>query len=323
MRALVVHNYGGPEVMKIEDIPTPQPGKNEVLIRIHAAGVNPVDTIIRAGHFPPDFLKIPFVLGSDGAGVVEAVGAGVTRFKLGERVFCFTVAQGCYAQYCVVPDHLCWPLPGKLTFSQGSALGVPYFTAYRALFQTGTAKNSKSVLVHGASGGVGLAVCQLARQAGMTVYGTAGTEEGLNLVKEAGAHHVFNHREANYTDKIMEATKGEGVELVVEMVAHINLPKDIALIKKHGIIAIVGSHGPVEIECERLFGKEGAIFGVFCLEMPKNELVEAGAAIARGVENGSLSPFVDKEYPMEKAGEAHKDIMENKGTKGKLVILIK
>jgi len=322
MRALMVHNFGGPEVMKIEEIPTPKPGKNEVLIRIHAAGVNPVDTYIRAGYFNPAIYQTPFIIGSDGAGVIEEVGTGVTRFKKGERVWCFTRA-GCYGQFCVVPDHLCWSLPGKCSFAQGASIGIPYLTAYNALFQTGWSKKSKSVLVHGASGGVGLAACQLAEAAGMTVYGTAGTDEGLKLIQEAGAHHIFNHRDEDYVKKLMEATKGEGVDLIVEMAAHANLGHDLDIIKKKGIIAVVGSRSPVSIEAGKIMGKQSAIFGIMLFDVPKEDIAEAGAAIVRGLENDSLSPIIDKEYPLERAGDAHKDIIESSGAKGKLVLIVK
>jgi len=325
MRALVVHNYGGPESMKIEEIPVPKPGKNEVLIRIHAAGVNPVDTYIRAGYFHPDVYQTPLIIGSDAAGVVEEVGAGVTRFKKGERVFCWNkqTNAGCYAQYCVTADNLCWSLPGKCSFAQGAAIGIPYLTAYNALFQTGWSKKSKSVLIHGASGGVGLAACQLARHAGMTVYGTAGTEEGMKLVQEAGAHHVFNHRDEDYVKKLMEATKGEGVDLILENVAHANLGHDLDIIKKNGIIAVIGSHKPVSIDAGKIMAKRCAIFGIMLFDISKEELNEAGAAICRGLENGSLNPIIDKEYPLERAGDAHKDIMESSGAKGKLVLIVK
>jgi len=322
MRALMVNNFGGPEVMKIEEIPTPQPGKNEVLVRVHAAGVNPVDTYIRAGHFAPETYKLPFILGADSAGVVEEVGAGVTRFKKGERVFCYG-GGGCYAQYVVVPDYFCWPLPGKNSFAQGASIGVPYFTAYKALFQTGWSKKSKSVLIHGASGGVGLAACQLARHAGMTVYGTAGTEDGLKLVQEAGAHHVFNHRDADYDKKFKEATKGEGVDLILEMAANANLNRDLDIIKPNGIIAVIGSRGPVTIDPGRLMGKQSAVFGILLFAVPKEEIAEAGAAVVKGLENGSLNPVIDKEYPLEKAGDAHKEIIESSGAKGKLILIVK
>jgi len=321
MKAILVHKYGGPEELKVGDAPVPQPGKTDVLIRIHAAGVNPVDTYIRAGMFG-DYAKLPFVLGTDGAGVIEAVGSDVTGFKSGDRVFCFLRDQGTYAQYCICPQNRCFPLSPKLSFQQGACVGVPYFTAYRSLFQTGHSKSAKSVLVHGASGGVGLAAVQMAKAAGKTVYGTAGTETGLKLVKNAGADHVFNHREKNYVNKIMEATKDEGVDLILEMAANTNLPHDLHIIKPNGIIAVIGSRGSTTIDPGHLMGKMSAIIGVAVLNYPPDELAEAGAHIVKGLTEGSLIPVIDKEYSMNEAHVAHKEIIESLGAKGKLVILM-
>jgi len=322
MKAIVVHKFGGPEVLKVDEVPTPKPGKKEVLIKIHAAGVNPVDTYIRAGHFGE--FKVPFVPGIDGAGIIESVGDGVTRFKKGDRVFCFTNnLQGTYAEYCVCPEFACFPLPGKCTFQQGAAVGIPYFTAYRSLFQVGKPATAKSVLIHGASGGVGLAAVQMAKAAGMTVYGTAGTEDGLKLVKEAGANMVFNHREKDYVEKLMQATVGQGVDMILEMIADVNLVKDFQLIKKKGIIALIGSRGTVEISPNAILGKEIRVIGILVLDITDEELREAGTAVVKGLENGTLDPIIDKEYSMEQAPASHKDIMESSGAKGKLVILMK
>jgi len=322
MKAIVVHKFGGPEVLKVDEVPTPKPGKKEVLIKIHAAGVNPVDTYIRAGHFGE--FKVPFVPGIDGAGIIESVGDGVTRFKKGDRVFCFTNnLQGTYAEYCVCPEFACFPLPGKCTFQQGAAVGIPYFTAYRSLFQVGKPATAKSVLIHGASGGVGLAAVQMAKAAGMTVYGTAGTEDGLKLVKEAGANMVFNHREKDYVEKLMQATVGQGVDMILEMIADVNLVKDFQLIKKKGIIALIGSRGTVEISPNAILGKEIRVIGILVLDITEEELREAGTAVVKGLENGTLDPIIDKEYSMEQAPASHKDIIESSGAKGKLVILMK
>jgi len=320
MKAIVVRKYGGPEVLQVEEVPIPKPGKNEVLIRIHAAGVNPVETYIRGGLIPG---KLPYTPGADGAGVIEAVGDGVTRFKKGERVFCFTHLSGTYAQYALCEEHACFPLPGKTTFQQGAAIGVPYFTAYRALFQTGKRPSAKSVLIHGASGGVGLASVQMAKAAGMTVYGTAGTEDGLKLVKETGADMVFNHREKDYVEKLTQATGGKGVDMILEMVGNANMSKDLALIKNQGIIAVIGSHGKIEIDSHALLGKEPRICGILLLNATEEDVIEAGAAVVKGLENGTLDPVIDKEYSMEQAPAVHKDIMESTGAKGKLVILTK
>jgi len=325
MKAIVINKFGGPEELQAAEIPVPQqPGKDEILVRIHAAGVNPVDSYIRQGYGGGLGLdiKTPFVPGIDGAGEVEAVGEGVTRFKKGDRVFVYLRdLQGTYAQYCLCPQNRVYSLPAKVTFQQGSALGVPYFTAYRALFQTAHSKSANSVLVHGASGGVGLGGVQLAKAAGKTVYGTAGTEAGLKLVKEAGADYVFNHREKDYVKKIIDATKGEGVDLILETNAHINIPNDIQIIKKRGIIAVIGSRGTTTIDPAALFVKSIAVIGIAVLDYPFDEMAAAGARIVNGLQDGSLNPVVDREYPLKDAPAAHKDIIESAGAKGKLVLM--
>jgi len=324
MKAVVGNEFGGPEVLHVEEIPMPQAGTKEVLIRVHAAGVNPVDTYIRAGYFAqtPAYAKLPFVPGFDVAGIVEAIGPGVTKFKKGDRVWTNWPVGGAYAQYTAVPEKNTWRLPASLTFQQGAAVGVPYFTAYHSLFQTGKPKSAKTVLVHGASGGVGLASVQMAKEAGMTVYGTAGTEGGLKLVRDAGADGAFNHRDADYVNKIKEATNGEGVDLILEMIADVNWNKDMELIKKRGIIAVIGSRATVEIRPGALIGNEAKVVGVSILDLPNDELTEAGTAIVRGLANGHLIPIIDKEYSMDNAAVAHKEIIESSGAKGKLIINI-
>nr|KAF6377660.1 crystallin zeta [Myotis myotis] len=202
MRAIRVFEFGGPDVLKFQsDVAVPITKDHQVLIKVHACGVNPVDTYIRSGTYsrkPP----LPYTPGSDVAGVIEAVGENVSAFKKGDRVFTAGTISGGYAEFAVAADDTVYTLPEKLDFKQGAALGVPYFTAYRALLHSARGKAGESVLVHGASGGVGLAACQIARAYGLKVLGTAGTEEGKNIVLRNGAHEVFNHREVNYIDKI-------------------------------------------------------------------------------------------------------------------------
>ncbi|XP_069718283.1 quinone oxidoreductase-like [Phaenicophaeus curvirostris] len=187
MRAVRVFEFGGPEVLKIQsDVVIPVPKENQY---------------IRSGTYARK-PTLPYTPGSDVAGVIEGVGEHVTAFKKGDRVFTIGTISGGYADYAVAAANKVFPLSDKLDFKQGAAVAIPYFTAYHALFQKGHAKAGESVLVHGASGGVGIATCQIARACGLKVLGTAGTEEGMNIVLRNGAHQVFNHREANYIDKI-------------------------------------------------------------------------------------------------------------------------
>ncbi|XP_029970709.1 quinone oxidoreductase-like [Salarias fasciatus] len=320
MRAVRVTEHGAPSVLKLSaDVSVPQPGSRQVLIRVHACGVNPVETYIRAGTYarkPP----LPFILGTDAAGVVEAVGEGVTAVKAGDRVFTTATESGAYAEYTVAAEDNVHKLHDALDFSQGAAIGIPYFTAYRALVQKAHAKAGETVLIHGASGGVGVAACQLARALNLTVLGTAGTPAGMELILKNGAHLAFNHREDGYTDKIMEATKGKGVDVIVEMLSNVNLSKDLQMVAQGGRITIVGSRGPIEINPRDTMAKESSIIGVALFCATPEEKKESAALFFKGMEAGWLRPVVGPKYPLEKAAQAHHDIIESPGAAGKMVL---
>src|SRR6266496_146350 len=186
MKAIRVHEFGGPEVLRLEEVPTPRPGPGEVLVRIHAIGVNPVETYIRAGTYAR-LPALPYTPGNDGAGVVEEIGSDVNEFKPGDRVYTGgSLAGSTYAEFTLCKTAQVHPLPENVSFAQGAAMGTPYATAYRGLFQRADAKPGETVLVHGASGGVGTAAVQLARACGLRVFGTAGSDQGRKLAREQG-----------------------------------------------------------------------------------------------------------------------------------------
>src|SRR5688572_8471017 len=206
MKAIVVREFGGPEVMKVEEVPQPAPGPGQVLIRVRAIGVNPVDTYIRSGTYArkPD---LPYTPHADIAGVVDAVGSGVTALKSGDRVYAYMTSAG-GAELAIADEWQVQRLPERITFQQGAAIGTPYVTAWRAMLLKAKARPGETVLIHGASGGVGSAAVQIARAHGMRVIGTAGSDEGVRLVREQGAHHVLNHRDADYLQQIPVLTGG-------------------------------------------------------------------------------------------------------------------
>ena len=215
------------------------------------------------------------------------------------------------------------PLPSSLSFNQGAALPVPYLTAYRALFHRGSAHPGQTVLVHGASGGVGVAAVQFARNLGARVLGTAGTREGVDVVRKAGAHAVFNHREEGYLERIRKEVGEGGVDLVVENAAHLNLGKDLTLLARNGRVVVVGSRGTVDINPRDTMALESTISGVMLFNATDAELSEANAAIQAGIEAGWLRPVVGKEYLLEEAGKAHADIISGSGALGKTVLVVK
>jgi NADPH2:quinone reductase len=261
MKAIRIHSFGGPEVLKLDEVAKPEPAPGQILVRVRATGVNPVDTYIRSGGYPtkPNF---PFTPGNDAAGQVEAVGSGVKSFEAGNRVYVGGSLTGTYAEYALCESSQVHSLPDKATFSQGAAINTPYATAYRALFQRAKGIAGETVLVHGATGGVGIASVQLARAAGMVIIGTGGTDGGRKLVAEQGAQHVFDHRSPDYLKQIMDVTSGRGVDVILEMLSNVNLGKDLTLLAKGGRVAIIGSRGPVEINPRDAMGRDAVMLGV-------------------------------------------------------------
>jgi len=319
VKAIRVGAFGGPEVLKLEDVPDPRPGTGEVLIRVKAAGVNPFDTYMRAGAYGARNPTLPYTPGSDAAGVVESAGPGV-ELKAGERIYTAGTITGAYAELALCKRAQVHPLPARVTFAQGAGVYVPYATAYRALFQLARAQSGETALVHGASGGVGLAAVQLARAAGLTVVGTAGSEEGLQLVRQEGAHHALNHKAADYRKRILDLTGGAGVDVIVEMVAHENLAHDLQLLAHRGRVVVVGSRGRIEIDPRDVMSREAAVLGVLLWRVPEGEAVEIHAALQAGLAGGTLRPVVAAELPLASAPEAHRRIAAG-GARGKIVLV--
>ncbi len=281
MKAIRVEEFGGPEVMKLVEVPMPRPEAGQVLVRMHAAGVNPVETYIRAGTYPRK-PALPFTPGNDGAGVIEQVGADV-KLTAGDRVYTAGSIGGTYAEYALCPTAHVHPLPANVSFAQGAAMGTPYATAYRGLFQRAQAKPGETILIHGASGGVGTAAVQLSRARGLRVLGTAGTERGRELVREQGAHEVFDHRAADYLAQIMEATSGRGVDLILEMLANVNLGKDLTILAPRGRVVVIGSRGRVEIDARDTMSRDADIRGMVLPNTPAAEMASIHASAGRPV----------------------------------------
>jgi len=318
MKAIRVHEFGGPEVLKFEEVPTPKPSTGEVLVRVHAAGVNPYDTYMRAGTYalkPP----LPYTPGSDAAGVVEAVGDGIKKVKQGDRVYTAKTLTGAYAEYALGLEEQVHPLPGKIDFKQGAGIWVPYGTAYHALYHAANAHASETALIHGASGGVGTAALQIARAMGLKVLGTAGTPKGLEVAKREGAHQVFDHRKAGYQEEILQATENRGVDVILEMLANVNLSNDTKLLTNNGRVIVIGSRGEVTINPRELMGRRASIRAFTLWAITAAEEADIHAGLFEGLENGTLRPVVGKELPLAEAARAHKEILES-GSAGKIVL---
>jgi NADPH2:quinone reductase len=319
MKAILVHAFGGPEVLKLEEVPTPKPQAGQVLVRVHAAGVNPYDTYMRAGTYAIK-PSLPYTPGSDAAGVVEGVGDGITKVTRGDRVYTAKTVTGAYAEFAIVLENQVYPLPQNITFEQGAALFVPYGTAYHALYQEAEACAGQTVLVHGASGGVGTAALQLARAIGLTVFGTASSAKGLELIKKEGAHQAFDHSKPGVADEVLRATGGCGVDIILEMLANVNLGTDLKLLAQHGRVIVIGNRGEVTINPRDLMGRRASVRGFTLWALTDAESAEVHAGIGAGLENGTLRPVVGKQIPLAEAARAHKEILEP-GSSGKIVLI--
>lgn len=318
MKAIRVSEWGDPEVLKLEDVEDLKPEAGQVLVRARAIGVNPVETYIRSGIYGKD-RPLPYTPGSDAAGDVVSVGEGVKGFQPGDRVYTSGSVTGAYAEQVLCEAKDVHHLPQSASFAQGAALGVPYATAYRALVQRGGAVAGETLLVHGASGGVGTAAVQFARALGLTVIGTAGTEEGRRMVAEQGAHHVLDHRSEGYMDRALEITDGRGVDLILEMLANVNLGRDLTILAPAGRVMVVGSRGKVEIMPRETMGREADIRGVMLNRASEKEFRACHAAITAGLENGTLNPVIAEEIPLGEAARAHRAVIEG-DHRGKIVL---
>jgi NADPH2:quinone reductase len=228
--------------------------------------------------------------------------------------------SGAYAEYALALESQVHALPEKISFTQGAGVWVPYGTAITALIHHAHARPGETVLIHGASGGVGTAAAQFSRAMGMTVFGTAGTQKGMDLAKKEGAHQTFDHSKAGYSDEIMKATGGRGVDVILEMLANVNLSTDLKLLAMNGRVIIIGNRGEININPRDLMARRGTAKGFTLWGVPEPELVEIHAAIGAGLEDGTLRPIVGKELALKDAAKAHVDVL-TPGAHGKIVLV--
>ena len=319
MKAIRVHAFGGPEQLRLEDVPEPKPGPEQVVVKIHAAGVNPVETYIRTGTHAVK-PELPYTPGGDGAGEIVAVGEELAGPLAGDRVYVAGSVSGTYAERTVADVDDMYSLPDDITFAQGAAVGIPYATAYRALHQRACAGPGETVLVHGASGAVGIASVQLAAAHGNVVIGTAGTERGKELVAAQGADHVLDHNASGYLDELMDLTGDRGVDVILEMLSDVNLDRDLAVLATGGRVVVIGCRGTVEINPRQAMLRDAAILGMILFNASPEERDRIHAALAAGLRNGTLRPVVREEMPLAQAAAAHEKVLAP-GAYGKIVLV--
>ncbi len=319
MKAIRVNAFGGPEMLRLEDAAKPVPVDNEVLVEVRAVGVNPVETYIRSGSNPKQ--PLPYTPGTDACGVVAETGQAVRHLKVGDAVYTSGTLTGAYAEYTLCQAGQVHKLPGGLGFDAGAAINIPYATAHRALFHRARARKGEAVLIHGGSGGVGVAAIQLARDAGLAIMATVGSDRGAELALKQGAHHVFNHHKAGYQDDILALTEGEGVDVILEMLANVNLGNDLRLLARNGRVIVIGSRGNVELNPRELMTRDADIRGMLLFNTPEDELERIHRALAGGFEKRVLRPVIGQTFPLAEAEAAQKAIMEP-GAHGKIILTV-
>ena len=318
MKAIRVHAFGGPEVLKIEEIAQPTAGDGQLLLRVKAVGVNPVETYIRQGKYGPQ--KFPFTPGNDSAGIIEAVGAKENHFRVGDRVYTDRTLSGSYAEFALCDVNYVHPLPQRINFQQGAGAGIAGGTAYRALFQRGRGLPGESVLIHGATGGVGTSAVQLARAAGMNVIATSSTESGRKYALQQGAHHAVDHDITHRPDEVKSLTDGKGFDLILETAAAQNLASDLTSLAKGGRVVVIGSHGKIEIEPRDTMAKESDILGLMLFGATPAEHRAMYSALTAAMEAGTFRPIVGLELPLAEAAKAHDLVLKGEQF-GKIVLI--
>jgi NADPH:quinone reductase len=319
MKGILIRSFGDPDVLRLEELNDLVPSGNQVLVRVKAIGVNPVETYIRSGNYPA-LPELPYTPGKDAAGVVEAVGSDVTRWKTGDSVYTAGSISGTYAEYTLVDELDLGALPDHVAFDQGACLWTPYATAYRALFQKASASTDDLVLIHGASGGVGLAAVQWCKQKGIRVFGTASTAEGRELVLQQGANAVFDHSAENYLEEIDHAARPGGVTVIIEMLANKNLQSDFQVLARFGRIVVVGNRGSLDFNPRVIMGKDASIFGMTLFNSSYAERQVIHTAIYEGLQHGALKPVISHTFPLAEAAAAHHEVIEGKAA-GKIVLI--
>ena len=321
MKAVRVHEVGDADVLRYDDIPTPEPGAGEVRIKIEAAGLNFIDTYHRMGWYP---LPLPLILGQEGASVVDAVGTGVTDFKVGDRV-AYCMHQGAYAEYAVVPAAKVVPVPEGVSTHQAAAIMLQGMTAHYLTHSTYPLQAGDTALVHAAAGGTGALIVQMAKMRGARVIGTVGTEEKASLAKEAGADEAIIYTQIDFEPAVKQLTGGKGVNVVYDSVGRDTFMKSLNCLRPRGYMVLFGqASGRVEPVDPQLFNQKGSLFftrpslGAYVLT--RAELLQRTTDLFNWLASGKLKVRIDKTFALQDAAEAHR-YLEGRNTKGKVLLI--
>jgi len=321
MKAIQVSKVGGPEVLELVDIPTPEPKANEAVVKIKAAGVNFIDVYYREGRYPA---PLPFILGQEGAGVVTKIGPEVSNVKLGDRV-AYTGVLGSYAEFAAVPADRLVQIPEQVDFNQAAASMLQGMTAHYLSHSTFPIKTSQTVLIHAAAGGVGLLLVQMAKKLGARVIGTAGSDEKERLARDAGADELIIYTKQDFEKEILRLTDDKGVDVVYDGVGKTTFEKDLKVLRPRGYLVLFGgASGPVPPFDLLLLTKHGSLFvtrpSLQHYIATRAELEERSGDVLQMIDSGGLKLRIHKAYALSQAQEAHRDL-EGRNTSGKLLLI--
>lgn len=322
MQAIRVHAPGGPEAFTYEDVPDPRPRPGEALVAIEAAGVNFIETYFRTGVYKP--AALPFIPGSEAAGTVVEIGEGVTDVKVGDRVATVN-AQGSYAERACVPAVRLVVLPAGVTPRQGAAAMLQGMTAHYLATSTFVLRSGDTCLVHAAAGGVGLLLCQIAKQRGARVIGTVSTEEKAALAKEAGADEVILYTKTDFVAEVKRLTEGRGVDVVYDSVGQSTFEKGLDAVRPRGLSVLFGqSSGRVQSFDPQLLNQKGSLYvtrpTLAHYVATREELLSRSGDVLTWIREGSLAVRIDREIPLANAAEAHR-LLEGRKTTGKVLLV--
>jgi len=321
MKAIRVHEYGGPEALSYEDAPLPEPGAGEARVKIEAAGLNFIDVYHRMGRYPA---QLPITPGVEGAGVVDAVGPQVADLQPGDRVV-YVMQMGSYAEYAVVPAWKLVQVPDDIEIRQAAAVMLQGMTAHYLTYNTYPLRPGDTALVHAAAGGVGLLLVQMAKQRGARVIGTVSTEEKARLAREAGADEVILYTQVDFEAETKRLTDSQGVNVVYDSVGKTTFDKSLNCLKPRGYMVLYGqSSGPVPPLDPQVLNAKGSIFltrpslGHYAAD--RAEIVQRAGDLFAWMLAGQLKVRIDKTFPLAEAGEAHR-YLEGRKTKGKVLLI--
>ncbi len=321
MKAIRVHQFGGPEVLKHEEIPPPEPGPKQARVKIESIGLNYVDIYQRTGLYP---LQPPFTLGMEGAGVVDAVGSEVKEVKKGERV-AYAMELGSYVEFAVVPAWKLVPLPQNIESNLAAAVLLQGMTAHYLTQSTYALKKGEVALVHAAAGGVGLLLIQVAKRLGATVFGTVSTEAKAQLAKEAGADEVILYSQTDFASEVKKLTNGQGVHVVYDSVGKDTFDKSLDCLRPRGYMVLYGqSSGPVPTLNPGALAGKGSLFltrpTLVHYSSSREELLQRANDLFSWIAAGKLKVRIEKTFPLSEAAEAQRQ-MEGRKTTGKVLLI--